>query len=102
MCCGAVAVRFFALTAGTTGSSGNTSRVTDDTALPFPRRGFDALLYYTARIGHASVFERRHLFLGGSTALSPIAESAPHHAYVGNLGGVTAPEPAAVGGEAPV
>src|SRR5262249_20846069 len=47
-------------------------------------------LYYATRIGHARVFAGRHLFLGGSTSLAPIPESAPNHAYAGNLGGIVA------------
>ncbi len=81
---------FFALTAGTTEGVRKYVPVTDDLLFHFRDAGQDALLYYATRIGHARVFAGRHLFLGGSTALAPIAESAPHHAYAGNLSGIVA------------
>jgi hypothetical protein len=80
---------FFALTAGTTEGERRAIPVTDDLLFHFRDAGQDALLYFTARKGHAAAFHGRHLFLGGTTALTPIAESAPHHAYSGNLGGIS-------------
>jgi hypothetical protein len=81
---------FFALSAGTADGTRKYIPVTDDLLFHFRDAGQDALLYYATRIGHARVFAGRHLFLGGSTALAPIPESAPNHAYAGNLGGVIA------------
>lgn len=81
---------FFALTAGTTEGERRYVPVTDDLLFHFRDAGQDALLHYGVRIGHARVFSGRHLFLGGSTALTAIPESAPNHAYAGNLGGIIA------------
>jgi hypothetical protein len=80
---------FFALSAGT-GGVRRYVPVTDDLLFHFRDAGQDALLYYATRIGHARVFSGRHLFLGGSTSLTAIPESAPNHAYAGNLGGIAA------------
>jgi hypothetical protein len=81
---------FFAATAGTTTGQRRQVPITDDLLFHFRDAGQDALLYYGVRKGHARVFAGRHLFLGGTTALTPIPESAPHHTYAGNLGGVVA------------
>lgn len=50
----------------------------------------DALLYYTARAGHAGVLKGRHLFLNGSTALQPIATGTTHRAFVGSWSAIAA------------
>lgn len=54
----------------------------------FRRATRQALFYYTARNGHAGVFRGRHLHLGGSTVLSPLAAAQPNQAYAMGLGGV--------------
>jgi hypothetical protein len=81
---------FFALTAGTTEGERRYVPVSDDLLFHFRDAGQDALLHYGVRIGHARVFSGRHLFLGGSTALTAIPESAPNHSYAGTLGGIVA------------
>jgi hypothetical protein len=50
----------------------------------------DALLHYTARVGHAGVFRGRHLFLTGSTALKPIREDGSQSAYAGEWPAIAA------------
>lgn len=77
---------FFAATAGTTGGSPRQVPVTETMLAHFRDAALDSLLYYTARVGHAGVFRGRHLFLGGSTALTPLANGAA--AFAGNLGGI--------------
>ncbi len=50
----------------------------------------DALLYYTARTGHAGVVKGRHLCLNGTTALQPIATGTTHRAFVGSWSAIAA------------
>jgi len=64
--------------------------ITEEMLAHFRRAGADALLYYTVRVRHAGVFRSRHLLLGGSTALTPIAGTAGHEAYAGELSGIVA------------
>ncbi len=80
----------FALSAGTTNGYPKRLPVTEEMLAHFRRAGVDALLYYTVRVRHAGVFSGRHLLLGGSTALTPIAEAAPQEAYAGDLSGIVA------------
>lgn len=81
---------FFARTSGTTGNGQRLVPVSGEMLRHFRRAGQEALLYYTARTGHAGVFQGRHLFLSGSTTLAPLAEAQPHEAYAGNLSGIAA------------
>jgi hypothetical protein len=62
---------FFATTGGTSTGSPKTLPVTPDMLAHFRRGCRDALLYYTARVGHAGVFRGRQLFVTGSTGLTP-------------------------------
>ncbi len=80
----------FALSSGT--SSGRTKYVpvTEEMLAHFRRAGIESLLRYGARVGHAGVFQGRHLFLGGSTALERIASSSEHPGFAGDLSGITA------------
>jgi hypothetical protein len=79
---------FFALSSGTTAGSSKSLPVTEDMLAHFRKAGLDSLLYYTARVGHTGVFLGRHLFVGGTTTLTPIAEAKPHAAYAGDLSGI--------------
>lgn len=81
---------FFALSAGTTAGSRKFLPATEEMLGHFRRAGLDALLYYTVRVKHAAMFRGRHLFLGGSTALTPLADVQPHEAYAAELSGITA------------
>lgn len=80
----------FALSSGT--SSGRTKYipVTEEMLGHFRRAGVQSLLQYGARVGHAGVFQGRHLFLGGSTALQSINSDPNHPAFAGDLSGITA------------
>jgi hypothetical protein len=81
---------FFAVSSGTTTGPTKYLPVTEEMLAHFRKAGFDALLYYTARTGGTGVFLGRHLFLGGSTVLTPIGEAQPGPAYAGDLSGIAA------------
>ena len=81
---------FYAVSSGTTAGPTKYIPVNYEMLTHFRRAGLDSLLYYAARTGSTSVFKGRHLFLGGSTALNLIPESAPFDAYEGDLSGLTA------------
>jgi hypothetical protein len=81
---------FFAVSSGTTAGRTKYLPVTEEMLGHFRKAGLDSLLYYTVRVRHAAMFRGRHLFLGGSTALSPLADVKPHEAYAGDLSGITA------------
>ncbi len=81
---------FYAVSSGTTAGRTKFLPITEDMLAHFRHAGVDSLLYYTARVGHAGVFRGRHLFLGGATTLTPIADSQPFEAYAGDLSGITA------------
>ncbi len=80
----------FAVSSGTTAGRSKYLPITEEMLAHFRRTGFESLLYYTVRVRHAGVFRGRHLFLGGATALEPIAEAKPHAAFAGDLSGITA------------
>jgi hypothetical protein len=54
----------------------------------FRHAGLDQLFFHAARVGRSSVFRGRHLFLGGSTTLTPLPENP--RARAGDLSGITA------------
>lgn len=80
----------FASTAGTTTGLPRRLPVTEELLAHLKAARRDALSYYTARVGHAGVFGGRHLFLGGSTALSPLPGPNPPEAYAAELSGIMA------------
>lgn len=80
----------FAVSSGTTSGRTKYLPITTEMLGHFRQTGLDSLLYYAARTGRASVFRGRHLFLGGSTALTPMPEMQPHAGYAGDLSGITA------------
>lgn len=80
----------YAVSSGTTAGRTKYLPITKPMLGHFRRTGLDSLLYYTARVGNAGIFRGRHLFLGGSTAMAPIAESAPFKALAGDLSGIAA------------
>ncbi|MBX3751684.1 MAG: GH3 auxin-responsive promoter family protein [Opitutaceae bacterium] len=79
---------FFAATAGTTSGEPRHLPVTEGMLRHFRRMGPAALLSYTARVGHAGIFRGRHLVLGGSTALTRLAQSGNRPAYAGDILGI--------------
>ncbi len=81
---------FYAVSSGTTSGPTKYLPITEEMLKHFRRAGRDSLMFYTARIGHAGVARGRHLFLGGSTKMVAIPDSAPFAAYAGDLSGITA------------
>ena len=55
----------------------------------FREAGLDSLFFYALRCGRSSVFGGRHLFLGGSTALTALPDVRPPILF-GDLSGITA------------
>src|ERR1700722_12809549 len=82
--------QIYSMSAGTSNGGKKYIPVTEPMLRHFKQCGLDSLLWYSARVGHAGVFRGRHLFLGGSTALSPIPASEPFEAYSGDLSGIEA------------
>ena len=80
----------FAVSSGTTAGRTKYLPITHDMLAHFRRAGLDSLCYYTARTGHARVFQGRHLFLGGSTSLTRLPEAGAFDAWAGDLSGITA------------
>lgn len=79
---------FFATTAGTTADAPKYIPVPEEMLVHVQEAALDALLYYTARTGHAGVFRGRHLLVGGTTALLPVSTAPAPPAHAGNLGGI--------------
>jgi hypothetical protein len=81
---------YFAVSSGTT--AGRTKFLPVNAAMlaHFRQTGLESLCLYAQRAGHARVFRGRHLFLGGSTALSPLPEAHPFAAWTGDLSGIAA------------
>lgn len=80
----------FAISSGTTQGRTKYLPITRSMLAHFRQTGLDSLAWYVRRTGRDAIFGGRHLFLGGSTALAPIAEAAPHRAWAGDLSGITA------------
>ncbi len=81
--------RLFVSTSGTNDRTPKILPVTAPMLRHFRAGCRDALLYYTARIGHAGVLRGRHLFLTGSTAMKPI-EGVAGGAFVGDWPAIAA------------
>lgn len=82
--------RFYAVSSGTTADRTKYLPITEGMLQHFRRAGLASLFYYTARVGHAGMFRGRHLFLGGSTTLTRLPDTADFEAYSGDLSGITA------------
>ncbi len=82
--------RHYAVSSGTTQGRTKYLPVTTEMLRHFRRAGLDSLCLYTRRTGNVGIFRGRHVFLGGSTALAPLAEAAPFRAWTGDLSGITA------------
>jgi hypothetical protein len=80
----------FAVSSGTTAGRTKYLPITAAMLAHFRRAGLDSLSYYAARAGHARVFDGRHLFLGGSTALMRLPRAGGQAAWAGDLSGITA------------
>jgi hypothetical protein len=79
----------FALTPGTAGEK-KTLPVTNELLAHFRHAELEALLFHSVRARHAGVFRGRHLHLGGSTPLTPLAGAPAATAFAGDLGAITA------------
>ena len=80
----------FAVSSGTTAGPTKYLPVTEEMLTHFRQAGRDSVLYYTVRARNAGVFRGRHLLLGGSTALVPIAGANPPGAFAGDVSGIMA------------
>lgn len=79
---------YFAVSSGTTAGRTKYLPITPAMLDHFRRAGLEQLFFYAARAGRSSVFRGRHLFLGGSTTLTPLPENP--RALAGDLSGITA------------
>jgi hypothetical protein len=82
--------QIYALSSGTTGDLPKCIPMTEPMLGHFKRCGVDSALWYMARSRSTTVLRGRHLFTGGSTALTRIAESANFEAYTGELSAIAA------------
>lgn len=80
----------FAVSSGTTAGRTKYLPVNDAMIGHFRQAGLDSLCLHALRRGGPGVFLGRHLFLGGSTALTPLPEAEPGAAWSGDLSGITA------------
>jgi hypothetical protein len=64
--------------------------VTKEMLKHFKVTGLDSILWYTARVGNCSVLRGRHLFLGGSTAVTPLPDNGPFEAFSCDLSAIGA------------
>src|SRR5271156_2235085 len=67
----------YSTTSGTATGKQRIVPVTEAMLAHFKRAGLDSVLWYCMREKRRSVFNGRHLYLGGSTALAPIPDSEP-------------------------
>ncbi len=81
---------YYAVSSGTTAGRTKYLPITGAMLEHFRQTGLDSLLFYTHRTGRTEIFKGKHLFLGGSTTLTPLEESKPFLAYGGDLSGITA------------
>lgn len=80
----------FAVSSGTTQGRTKYLPVTPAMLAHFRRAGLDSLCLYARRIPHSRIFGGRQLFLGGSTALTPLRHANGFTAWCGDLSGITA------------
>lgn len=84
------ACAFFAQSAGTSDGAKRLVPVTPPMLRHFRQGCRDALLYYSARTGHAGVFHGQHLVLSGSMTLQPLQEGQANRAFAGEWPAVAA------------
>jgi hypothetical protein len=82
--------RYLALSSGTTAGPSKYLPVNAPMLEHFRHAGLQSLLLYTSRSGRAEVFDGRHLFLGGATALQRLTPETDHDVLAGDLSGITA------------
>lgn len=78
----------FARTPGTDTGQPKLLPVTDELLAHFRRAGATSLFHYTARVGHSGVFRGRHLLVGSSSTLAPLAKSDSFSAFSGEVSGI--------------
>ena len=78
---------FFAQSCGTAAGRPKFLPVTEEMLAHFRQAGLDALLCYTARVGHAGVFRGRHLLVGGA-GVAPLATEKGPMSYAGDLAAI--------------
>lgn len=81
---------YYAVSSGTTAGRTKYLPITRPMIAHFRRAGLDSLCFYAQRTKSAQIFRGRHLFLGGSTALSPLPDTGAFKAWGGDLSGITA------------
>ena len=79
----------FAVSSGTSAGTSKWLPVNQAMLDHFRAAGLDSLSFYAQRAGSGSVFRGRHLFLGGSSALTPVPAVTPP-IYSGDLSGIAA------------
>jgi hypothetical protein len=82
--------RHFAMSSGTTAGPTKYLPVTTAMLAHFRRTALDSLGLYARRSNSLAVFRGRHLFLGGSTTLTPLSHREPGCGWAGDLSGITA------------
>jgi len=82
--------RHLALSSGTTAGPSKYLPVNAPMLEHFRQAGLQSLLLYTARSGRAGIFDGRHLFLGGATALQRLTPDTVNPVFAGDLSGITA------------
>lgn len=80
----------YAVSSGTTAGRTKFLPVNEAMVAHFRKAGLDSLLYFAHRTGSTEVFNGRHLFLGGSTALQEYTSPAGFRSWSGDLSGITA------------
>lgn len=80
----------FTFSAGTSTGEPKRLPVTEELLQHFRSAGFDALLHYTHRVGHAGVFRGRHLFFGSPTNLVSLDASKSTPTFAGEMSGIAA------------
>ncbi len=82
--------RYLALSSGTTAGPSKYLPVNAPMLEHFRQAGLQSLLLFTARTGRAGIFDGRHLFLGGATALQKLTPDGGNDVFAGDLSGITA------------
>jgi hypothetical protein len=80
----------FGLTSGTTSGKPRCLPMTPALLEHFRAAGLESLLYYAIRARSSAAFQGRHLFLGGTTALTPVSNENSAAAFVGDASGIVA------------
>ena len=80
----------FGRTSGTSSGKPHFVPVTDAMIVHFREAGFDALLYYTARVGHAGAFRGRQLFYGGTASVTTVDGACPTAGFAAEVSGIAA------------